>query len=87
MDPFNPIPAPWTKDAIHALEFCCPNCKASPDRSERVWLNRRSPIVSEDYRRQWQEFYKCECGQSWWAWSGSRPPSELNQYRDNSEEN
>ncbi len=87
MDAFNPIPDPWTKDAIHALEFCCPACGASPAKAKRVWINRRSPIISEDYRRQWQEFYQCECGQSWWAWSGCRPPSELSQSGDISEQN
>lgn len=45
--------------------------------SERVWINRRSPVLTENYRRKWQEFYQCRCGCAWWAWSDERPPSDL----------
>lgn len=29
MDAFQPTPPDWTTDAIHASEFCCPECSAS----------------------------------------------------------
>ncbi|HEY9810918.1 MAG TPA: hypothetical protein V6D13_16440 [Halomicronema sp.] len=45
----------------------------------QVWINRRSPVYTEDHRRKWQEFYECNCGSSWWAWSNERPPSTLRQ--------
>jgi len=77
MDAFTPFPPQWTTSAIHAFEFCCPNCRASSLEAEQVWINRRSPVTTEDYRRKWQEFYQCHCGTVWWAWSSDRPPSEL----------
>ncbi|MEC4803042.1 MAG: hypothetical protein SAJ12_17185 [Jaaginema sp. PMC 1079.18] len=77
MDAFQPTPPEWTKKAKHALRFCCPTCGASAYNAQRVWLNRRSPVMSEDYQRKWQEFYDCECGMAWWAWSSDRPPSDL----------
>lgn len=79
MDAFSPTPPPWTKIAIHALEFCCPHCRASATQAQQVWINRRSPVIGEDYRRKYQEFYQCDCAQVWWAWSSDRPPSELTQ--------
>jgi hypothetical protein len=45
--------------------------------AEKVWINRRSPVFTEDHRRKWQEFYQCGCGSVWWAWSSDRPPSDL----------
>jgi len=77
MDAFNPTPPPWTKTASHAFEFCCPSCRASADKAQRVWLNRRAPVIGEDNRRKWQEFYQCQCNKVWWAWSSDRPPSKL----------
>jgi hypothetical protein len=77
MDVFSPVPPEWTKSATHALEFCCPNCRASAREAELVWMNRRSPVMTEDYGRKWQEFYQCQCGRVWWAWSSDRPPSDL----------
>ncbi|AOY82025.1 MULTISPECIES: hypothetical protein [Moorena] len=77
MDAFAPLPPQWTKSATHALEFCCPSCRASVLEAEKVWINRSSPVMGEDHRRKWQEFYQCQCGYVWWAWSSDRPPSEL----------
>ena len=77
MEAFSPTPPAWTEQAVHALNFCCPRCGASSYQAQRVWINRRAPVLSEDYRRKWQEFYQCECNQVWWAWSSDRPPSEL----------
>ncbi|MBD1938145.1 hypothetical protein [Microcoleus sp. FACHB-68] len=77
MDAFEPTPPEWTSQGIHAHEFCCPNCKASAMEAQGVWINRRSPVYTEDHRRKWQEFYQCQCGCVWWAWSNDRPPSNL----------
>ncbi|MEB3828248.1 hypothetical protein [Phormidium sp. CCY1219] len=78
MEAFEPIVPKWTTSAVHAHEFCCPSCKATPMEAARVWINRRSPVYTEDRRRKWQEFYECgECGCVWWAWSSDRPPSEF----------
>ena len=77
MDAFAPNAPEWTKIAVHACNFCCPRCSASPMKAQKVWLNRYAPVVSEDNRRKWQEFYQCECKQVWWAWSSDRPPSDL----------
>ncbi|OKH26314.1 hypothetical protein [Chroogloeocystis siderophila] len=77
MDAFAPVPPEWTHKAIHAYEFCCPTCRASSRDAENVWLNRRSPVMTDNYRRKWQEFYQCRCGCVWWAWSSDRPPSEF----------
>ncbi len=77
MDAFSLIPPEWTKSATHAFEFCCPNCRASAKEAEGVWINRRSPVMTEEYRKKWQEFYQCQCGNVWWAWSSDRPPSDL----------
>ena len=77
MDAFTPIPPPWTQQAKHALEFCCPRCGGAANQAQRVWINRFAPVTGENHRRKWQEFYQCECDQVWWAWSSDRPPSEL----------
>ena len=77
MDAFQPTPPDWTTNAVHAFEFCCPNCSASPLEARQVWINRRSPVYGDNHRRKWQEFYKCQCGSIWWAWSSDRPPSNL----------
>ncbi|MFE1743874.1 hypothetical protein [Coleofasciculus sp. H7-2] len=77
MEAFDSVPPQWIESAIHAHEFCCPACRASSRKAQRVWLNRRSPVMTEDYRRKWQEFYQCECNCVWWAWSSDRPPSGL----------
>jgi len=77
MDAFDPIPPAWTQTAIHAREFCCPKCHALCTEAQRVWINRRSPVFTEDHRRKWQEFYECYCETTWWAWSSDRPPSPL----------
>ena len=77
MDAFNPTPPQWTKTATHALEFRCPHCHTSVMEAQRVWINRRAPVMDENYQRKWQEFYQCQCGKVWWAWSSDRPPSDL----------
>ncbi|ELR97267.1 hypothetical protein [Gloeocapsa sp. PCC 73106] len=77
MDAFSPTPPAWTMTATHALKFCCPRCQAPASLATEVWLNRRSPVIKADGRRQWQEFYHCACGQVWWGWSSDRPPSNL----------
>lgn len=83
MEAFEPTPPDWTQPAIHTHNFCCPTCRATSKVAQKVWVNRRSPVFTEDYRKKWQEFYQCECGQVWWAWSNDRPPSELaNQPRE-----
>ncbi|HAC64478.1 MAG TPA: hypothetical protein DCF68_13300 [Cyanothece sp. UBA12306] len=76
MDAFSPSPPIWTQTAIHGLQFHCPRCHSKASKAQQVWINRRSPVIGEDYRRKWQEFYHCECGQAWWGWSSDRPPSE-----------
>lgn len=75
MEAFSPIPPDWTKSAVHAIPFACPRCHASPSEALSVWINRRAPVMSEDYRRKWQEFYLCNCQQAWWGWSSDRSPS------------
>lgn len=77
MDAFALIPPEWTNKAVHSTEFCCPRCKSTPMQAQQVWINRRAPVYTEDHRRKWQEFYDCQCGLAWWAWSSDRPPSEL----------
>ncbi len=76
MDAFAPVPPAWTETSTHATAFCCPTCHASPLEAERVWINRRSPVHTENLRK-WQEFYHCQCDTAWWAWSSDRPPSDL----------
>lgn len=77
IEAFDPNPPNWTESAKHAFQFCCPKCSASCTEATRVWINRRSPVYTETHRRKWQEFYECQCGCSWWAWSSDRPPSDL----------
>ncbi|MBE9177954.1 hypothetical protein IQ268_05070 [Oculatella sp. LEGE 06141] len=79
MDAFNPFPPEWTQSAAHAREFSCPTCRSASVEAEHVWINRRSPVFTEDHRRKWQEFYQCRCGTVWWAWSSDRPPTDLKQ--------
>ena len=43
MDAFSPYPPEWTAQAVHAVPFCCPSCKAEATKATKVWLNRRSP--------------------------------------------
>jgi hypothetical protein len=76
-NPFSLEPPDWTTQAVHATGFTCPRCQAQAKAAKRVWINRRSPVLTETYRRLWQEFYDCGCGQAWWAWSGDRPPSKF----------
>jgi hypothetical protein len=83
MEAFDPVPPEWTLPAVHAAGFECPICHASSKAATKVWVNRRSPVFTEDHRRKWQEFYYCTCEAVWWAWSSDRPPSELtNQERE-----
>lgn len=77
MDAFAPTPPEWTNTAIHAYEFCCPKCRSNSLEAVQVWINRRSPVMTEEYRRKWQEFYQCHCGYVWWAWSSDRPKTKL----------
>jgi hypothetical protein len=77
MEAFSPIPPDWTQPAIHAQEFCCPNCRATSAEASAVWIDRRSPVQLENRRRKWQEFYHCECGKAWWGWSNERTPNEF----------
>ncbi|MEL6383253.1 MAG: hypothetical protein AAFQ89_12540 [Cyanobacteria bacterium J06626_18] len=77
MNPFSSVPPNWVKPAVHAHEFCCPNCGATTAKAKAVWINRRSPVYTEHHRRKWQEFYQCgECETAWWGWSSDRPPTE-----------
>jgi predicted RNA-binding Zn-ribbon protein involved in translation (DUF1610 family) len=76
MEAFNPTPPDWTKNAKHALSFCCPSCQKTADLAQNVWINRFAPVISEDYCRKWQEFYHCECGQVWWGWSTDRTSTQ-----------
>ncbi|WP_066383051.1 MULTISPECIES: hypothetical protein [unclassified Anabaena] len=82
MDAFALTPPEWTHKAVHAYEFCCPHCRASSLEALQVWINRRSPVFTENHRRKWQEFYNCQCGCAWWAWSSDRPPSDLSKQQD-----
>lgn len=84
MDAFAPIPPQWTSTATHAYEFCCPRCRSSSREAQQVWLNRRSPVITDEYRRKWQEFYQCQCGCAWWAWSSDRPSAEFSVNEPNS---
>ncbi|MBD2310447.1 hypothetical protein H6G20_02005 [Desertifilum sp. FACHB-1129] len=76
MEAFDPTPPAWTLGATHAFNFCCPRCRSTPMAATNVWINRRSPVYTEDRRRKWQEFYRCQCETAWWAWSDERPPAE-----------
>lgn len=77
MDAFELTPPTWTKSALHSFTFTCPTCHKSSKEAGSVWVNRRSPVFTEDYRKKWQEFYHCQCGQAWWGWSSDRPLGEL----------
>lgn len=77
MEAFSSTPPDWTQSAVHVYDFCCPRCRAECTEADKVWINRRSPVFTEDHRRKWQEFYQCQCGQAWWAWNTDRPPSKL----------
>ena len=79
MDAFSPSPPNWTQTAIHGVTFHCPRCQSKANKARQVWINRRSPVMGEDYRRKWQEFYHCECGQAWWGWSSDRPSSDFHK--------
>lgn len=81
MEAFDPTPPSWTQSAVHAQGFCCPRCRAGSREATKVWINRRSPVLTEDYRKKWQEFYQCECESVWWGWSNERPPSDLLKQR------
>jgi hypothetical protein len=82
MEAFSLTPPDWTQSASHAYQFQCPTCRADPMKAQRVWINRRSPVYTPDHRRKWQEFYQCECGTAWWAWSSDRPPSDFGKDED-----
>ncbi len=82
MDAFAPLPPEWTQNATHALQFCCPSCQGSSKEAKYVWLNRQSPVMTEDYKRKWQEFYQCRCSYVWWAWSSDRPPTDLSTHNE-----
>ncbi|KAB8334163.1 hypothetical protein SD80_006880 [Scytonema tolypothrichoides VB-61278] len=84
IDAFAPTPPEWTNTAIHAYEFCCPKCHSSSLEALQVWINRRSPVMTENYRRKWQEFYQCHCGCAWWAWSSDRPKVKRSSDDDSS---
>jgi hypothetical protein len=77
MDAFAPNPPQWTDKAIHASGFCCPRCHSGSLEAKEVWINRRSPVLTPEHRRKWQEFYHCHCAYVWWAWSSDRPPTDL----------
>ncbi|MEA5471363.1 hypothetical protein [Spirulina sp. 06S082] len=87
MEAFDPISPQWTQSATHALQFFCPHCGASSHQAQRVWINRRAPVIGENYQRKWQEFYQCECDRVWWAWSSDRPPTELSKRYQESQDN
>lgn len=77
MEAFAFFPPEWTNEATHAYDFCCPKCHSSSLEATQVWINRRAPVTTENYKRKWQEFYRCQCGAVWWAWSNDRPPTNL----------
>ncbi len=82
MEAFAFLPPEWTSEAIHAYDFCCPKCHSSSLEATQVWINRRAPVTTENYKRKWQEFYHCQCGAVWWAWSNDRPPTNLKKPDD-----
>jgi hypothetical protein len=86
MEAFDPQPPEWTIKAVHAFNFCCPRCQAPSLSAQKVWLNRRSPVYNENNQRKWQEFYLCQCDQTWWAWSTDRPPSPFGPKEDEDED-
>ncbi|AFY68673.1 hypothetical protein Pse7367_0362 [Thalassoporum mexicanum PCC 7367] len=76
MEAFDPNSPQWAESATHSNSFRCPTCNNGPDLADAVWINRRSPVYTENHRKKWQEFYHCECGCVWWAWSNERPKTE-----------
>ncbi|MGB3768345.1 MAG: hypothetical protein WA947_17435 [Phormidesmis sp.] len=74
MDVFSPLPPDWIEDAVHSVPFGCPACGKGRREAQDVWLNRRSPVFTEERKRKLQEFCLCECGTAWWIWSSDRPP-------------
>lgn len=86
MDAFTPLSPRWTEKAVHAYQFCCPTCGATNAEAQAVWINRRAPVYTQHHKRKWQEFYYCQCGTVWWAWSTDRPPSDLVREQEPSEE-
>ncbi|MDX2255384.1 MAG: hypothetical protein NW214_07710 [Pseudanabaenaceae cyanobacterium bins.39] len=81
MDAFSPIPPEWVERATHAFQFCCPNCGKLAGEAQAAWINRRSPVYTENHQRKWQEFYHCDCDAVWWAWSSDRPNPEFGDRR------
>ncbi len=79
MEAFSRQAPEWTKTATHALSFHCPQCNSTSREAQKVWLNRYAPVTLENYTRKYQEFYLCECGKVWWAWSNDRPMKEYKQ--------
>ena len=77
MNLFSIQPPDWSEQAVHAVHFCCPQCQSGAAEAVQVWINRSSPVMTEEYHRIWQEFYACKCGQAWWSWSRDRPPNPL----------
>jgi hypothetical protein len=77
MEAFSPNPPDWREIATHAEGFCCPKCRASSGEATGVWIDRRSPVYTDNRQRKWQEFYLCQCGAAWWAWSTDRAPNEF----------
>ena len=77
MNVFAPSPPSWTENAVHAVPFCCPNCKAPSTEATKVWLNRRAPVTDPNLKRRWQEFYLCKCNTTWWGWSNDRAAPTL----------
>jgi predicted RNA-binding Zn-ribbon protein involved in translation (DUF1610 family) len=78
MDAFSRLPPNWTQMAKHANAFSCPTCGAGSRDAQEVWINRNSPVYTEEHQRKWQEFYHCQCGTAWWGWNIDRPPLENN---------
>jgi len=68
------------------MSFAVPSAALAVRMPAEVWINRRSPVYTEFNRRKWQEFYRCQCGGVWWAWSNDRPPSELVRRDERSDE-
>ena len=85
MDAFSPVAPDWTEDAVHAKPFGCPSCQADSTEARQVWLNRRAPVFTDGRKRKWQEFYLCECGTAWWAWSSDRPPADWQRDEKNTD--
>ena len=87
MEAFSPTAPDWTGLATHAHEFCCPSCNASSIEATAAWINRRSPVLVDNRKRKWQEFYHCHCGKVWWAWSNDRHPNQFADRTEGKDEN